>query len=130
MEIEEKPDFRGAGGTSGGLAEFLIGLAMAVAGAYMLMTRVLVTSGSWNIWGYNSFGLSLLPLLIGVGMLFFNGKSIIGWILLFVGVVIIFSAIIMNLQIYFQPTNLFNTIMMLVLLAGGIGLIARSLRSH
>jgi uncharacterized protein len=130
MEIEEKPNFRGVGGTSGGIGEFLIGLAMAVAGAYMLMTRVLVTSGSWNIWGYNSFGLSLLPLLIGVGILFFNGKSIIGWILLFVGIVIIFSAIIMNLQIYFQPTNLFNTIVMLVLLAGGIGLIARSLRSH
>ena len=130
MEMEEKPNFRGAGGTSGGIAEFLIGLAMAVAGAYMLTTRVVVMSGSWNIWGYNSFGLSLLPLMIGVGMLFFNGKSIIGWILLFVGVVIIFSAIIMNLQIYFQPTNLFNTIAMLILLAGGIGLIARSLRSH
>ncbi len=128
--MEEKPNFRGAGGTSGGIAEFLIGLAMAVAGAYMLTTRVVVMSGSWNIWGYNSFGLSLLPLMIGVGMLFFNGKSIIGWILLFVGVVIIFSAIIMNLQIYFQPTNLFNTIAMLILLAGGIGLIARSLRSH
>jgi hypothetical protein len=28
----------------------------------------------------------------------------------------------MNLQIYFQPTSLFNTIVMLVLLAGGIGL--------
>lgn len=130
MNSENSNNLRGAGGTSGGLAEFFIGLAMAVAGAYLLMTRVIVTSGFWNIWGYNSFGLSLLPLIVGVGMLFFNGKSIIGWILLFVGVVIIFSAIIMNLQIYFQPTNLFNTIVMLVLLAGGIGLVARSLRSH
>ncbi len=130
METENNSNLRGAGGTSGGLAEFLIGLAMTVAGAYLLMTRVIVTSGFWNIWGYNSFGLSLLPLIVGVGMLFFNGKSIIGWILLFIGIIIIFSAIIMNLQIYFQPTNLSNTIIMLVLLAGGIGLIARSLRSH
>ena len=130
METENNSNLRGAGGTSGGLAEFLIGLAMTVAGAYLLMTRVIVTSGFWNIWGYNSFGLSLLPLIVSVGMLFFNGKSIIGWILLFIGIIIIFSAIIMNLQIYFQPTNLSNTIIMLVLLAGGIGLIARSLRSH
>lgn len=130
METENNSNLRGAGGTSGGLAEFLIGLAMTVAGAYLLMTRIIVTSGFWNIWGYNSFGLSLLPLIVGVGMLFFNGKSIIGWILLFIGIIIIFSAIIMNLQIYFQPTNLSNTIIMLVLLAGGIGLIARSLRSH
>ncbi len=36
----------------------------------------------------------------------------------------------MNLHIYFRPTSLFDTILMLVLLAGGIGLVARSLRPH
>lgn len=127
---DETPDFRNVGGTPGGIGEFLIGLAMTVGGGYLLMNRVVVTSGLWSLWGYNSFGLSLLPLIIGIGILFFNGKSIIGWLLLFVGVVIIFAAIIMNMQIYFQQTSLFNTILMLILLAGGIGLIARSLRSH
>jgi hypothetical protein len=34
----------------------------------------------------------------------------------------------MNLRIYFEPTSLFNTLIMLVLLAGGLGLLARSLR--
>ncbi len=82
------------------------------------------------MWGYNSFGLSLVPLVFGIGILFFNGKSIAGWVLLFVGTIIIFAGIMMNLQIYFQPTSLFNTIVMLVLLAGGIGLVARSLSSH
>jgi len=33
------------------------------------------------------------------------------------------------LHIYFEPTSLFNTLIMLVLLAGGLGLIARSLSS-
>jgi hypothetical protein len=127
--MEDETRVRGAGGTSGGVGMFLLGLAMAVAGAYMLTNRVTVTSGFWQLWGYNTFGLSLLPLIIGIGILFFNGKSIAGWLLLFVGVVIIFTGILMNLQIYFQSTSLFNTIMMLVLLAGGIGLIARSLKS-
>lgn len=121
---------RGAGGTPGGLWEFFLGLGMAVAGAYLLTNHVVVTSSFWSVWGYNTFGLSLLPLVIGIGVLFFNGRSIIGWLLLFVGVVIIFTGILMNLQIYFQPTSLFNTIVMLVLLAGGIGLIARALVSH
>src|ERR687884_2299856 len=112
---------RGAGGTPGGVGEFLIGLAMAVAGAYLLTQRVTVTSGFWTLWGYNTFGLSLLPLIVGIAILFFNGKSIAGWLLLFAGVVIIFMGILMNLQIYFQSTSLFNTVMMLVLLAGGIG---------
>lgn len=128
--FDKETKIRGAGGTSGGVGEFLIGLAMTIAGAYLLTNRVIVASGFWTMWGYNTFGLSLLPLIFGIGLLFFNGKSIVGWMLLFIGVVVIFTAIIMNLQIYFQPTSLFNTIAMLVLLFGGIGLIARSLRSH
>src|ERR671938_1771354 len=127
--MEDETRVRGAGGTSGGIGMFLLGLAMAVAGGYMLTNQVTVTSGFWQLWGYNTFGLSLLPLIIGVALLFFDGKSIAGWLLLFVGVVIIFTGILMNLQIYFQSTSLFNTVMMLVLLAGGIGLIARSLKA-
>ncbi len=121
---------RGAGGTPGGIGQFLLGLGMAVAGAYMLTMRVTVTSGHWSMWGYSSFGLSLVPLIFGIGLLFFNGKSIAGWVLLFVGIVIIFAGILLNLNIYFQQTSLFGTIVMLVLLAGGIGLVARSLTSH
>jgi uncharacterized protein len=127
---DEERRVRGAGGTPGGVGEFLTGLAMAVAGAYMLTERVTVTSGFWTLWGYGTFGLSLLPLVAGVGLLFYNGRSIAGWLLTFAGVVIIFVGVLMNLQIYFQPTSLFNTVVMLVLLAGGLGLVARSLRPH
>ncbi len=129
--MEGEGEFRrGAGGTRGGVGEFLLGLGMSVAGAYLLTQRVTVTSGYWTLWGYNAFGLSLLPLLFGTGLLFFNGRSIAGWLLTFVGVVIILVGIIANLSIYFQPTSLFNTIVMFVLLAGGIGLVARALRAR
>jgi len=128
--MENETRFNGAGGTPGGLIEFFLGLGMAVAGAYLLTNQVIVTSSFWSIWGYNAFGLSLLPLIFGIGVLFFNGKSVVGWLLLFVGIVIIFAGILANLHIYFQPTSLFNTIMMIILLAGGIGLIARAIVSH
>ena len=128
--MENELKFRGAGGTPGGLVEFFIGLGMSIAGAYLLTNQVTVTSSFWSIRGYSAFGLTLVPLIFGIGILFFNGKSIVGWLLLFAGVVIIFAGIITNLQIYFQPTSLFNTIIMLVLLAGGIGLIARSLVAY
>ena len=123
-------DLKRPGGTSGGVIEFFVGLAMAISGAYMLISRVIVTSGFWNWSGYNSFGLSLVPLIFGIAFVFFNGRSIIGWILIFVSIVIIGSGILMNLQIYFQPTSLFNTIIMLILFAGGIGLIARAVASR
>ena len=128
--MENGTRFRGAGGTPGGLGEFLIGFAMAVAGGYLLTQQVTVTSGFWHLWGYNAFGLSLIPLLFGVALLFYNGRSVIGWLLLIAGAVIVLAGILMNLEIYFRSTSLFNTLLMLVLLFGGLGLIARSLRSH
>lgn len=121
---------QGAGGTSGGIGQFLLGLCMAVAGAYLLTTQVTVTSNFWRWGGSNAFGLSLIPLIIGIGLLFFNGRSIAGWLLTIAGAVIIFAGILTHLDIYFQATSLFNTIIMLVLLAGGVGLVARSLRAQ
>jgi len=122
----EFDDLKRPGGTSGGVIEFFVGLAMSISGAYMLINRVIVTSGFWNWGGYNSFGLSLIPLIIGIALVFFNGRSPIGWILIFVSVIFIGSGILMNLQIYFQPTSLFNTVIMLILFAGGLGLIGRA----
>ena len=119
----------GAGGTPGGTGTFFAGLAMAVGGGYMLTQRVTVTSGFWSFGGAHSFGLSLLPLVVGAGMLFFDGKSKAGWLLTTAGAVIILAGILLNLRIYFEPTSLFDTLVMLLLLAGGIGLVARSLKA-
>ena len=120
---------QGAGGTPGGLGTFFLGLVMTVAGGYLLTNQVMVTSGAWYVWGYNAFGLSLLPLLLGIGLLFVNGRSLSGWFLTVAGTVIIFVGILAHLEIYFRPTSLFNTLLMLVLLVGGLGLVARSLRA-
>jgi len=121
---------RGAGGTSGGVGEFLLGLGMAVGGGYMLLQKVTVTSGGWYFYGVNAFGLTLVPFLLGAGMLFYNGKSIIGGLLMFASIIMILAGILVNLRIYFQTTSLFDTLIILTLLAGGLGLLARSLRPH
>jgi hypothetical protein len=130
MDERNLERIRGAGGTSGGIGLFLIGLGMAVAGAWLITNQVTVTSGFWQWGGYNTFGLSLIPIIVGIGLLFFNGRSVAGWLLTFCGAIIIVAGIITNLAIYFRPTSLFNTLMMLVLLAGGIGLVARSLKAR
>jgi len=119
---------KGAGGTQGGVAQFLVGLAMAVGGAYLLTQRVTVTSGFWSLFGGHTFGLSLLPLVAGAGVLFYDGKSRLGWVLTAGGALIVVLGILLNLRIYFEPTTLFDTLVMLILLAGGLGLVARSVR--
>lgn len=121
---------KGAGGTPGGIGQFFIGLMLAVAGGWLLTNQVTVTTGGyWNLWGMNGFGLSLIPFILGTGLIFFNGKSIVGWLLLAAGLVIVFVGILSNLNIYFRPTSLFNTLLMLGLLAAGLGMIAAALRS-
>jgi hypothetical protein len=103
-------------------------VGLAAAGAYLLTSRVMVTTGGFRLWGYNSFGLSLIPFLLGIGLLFFNGRSLAGKALTFLGLVIIFAGIISNLNIYFQATSLFETLLMLGMMAAGIGLIARAIK--
>ena len=128
--MQNNDEMRGAGGTPGGVGQFVLGLGMVIAGGYLFIDRVTATSGYWQLWGYNAFGLSLIPLLLGIGWLFFDGRSSLAWLLTFAGVVIILVGIIANLQIYFTPTSLTNTMIMLGLLAAGIGLVARSLKAN
>jgi hypothetical protein len=69
-------------------------------------------------------------MLLGIAVLFFNGKSVLGWLLTAGGALFILAGVIANMHIYFQPTSLFNTLVMLILLVGGLGLIAKSMRHH
>jgi len=118
------------GGTPGGIAEFIIGFIMVCVGGYLISNQVSVVGSYWSFYGANTFGITLLPMLFGVAILFWNGKSTVGWILTAAGALFILAGVIANMHIYFQPTTLFNTIVMLVLLVGGLGLIARSLSAH
>jgi len=127
--MNNETKFQGAGGTPGGIGAFLVGLFMIVVGGYLFTERVTITSGYWQLWGYNAFGLTLFLLLFGIGFLFFDGRSIIGWLLTVISLIMIITGIITNLQLYFNPTSLMGTFIMLGLIAAGVGLVARSLRS-
>jgi hypothetical protein len=120
---------RGAGGTSGGVGQFLAGLALLGIGAYLLLSRVIVHTSFWHMWGGGSaFGVMLIPMLVGVAVLFFDGKSILGWVLTIAGFGAIIVGVIANMDIYFQPTSLMTTLIMLGMIAAGLGLIIKSLR--
>jgi len=123
-------DMQNVGGTPGGTRTFLLGLIMAITGGYLLFHQVQVSGGYWNWSGLGgagrSFGITLLPLLFGIGILFVNGTSFAGRFLTGAGALVIVVGIIANLDIQFHQTSLWNTLTMLVLLVGGIGLIIRS----
>lgn len=122
---------RGAGGTPGGVGEFFLGALLTGLGAYLFSTHVQVSTSFWHFrGGQNAFGPILILLVIGIGVLFFNGRSVIGWVLTIGGLGAIIVGVVMNLDVYFHPTTLLHTLLMFGSLGAGLGLVVKSLRPH
>lgn len=128
----------GAGGTPGGSLAFVIGLIMATAGGYMLLDNIIV-SQSWGFGvplyhvgfggGFNITGGGLLiPFIFGVGLIFYNARSPWGWVLACGALMAIIFGVLINLNITMRTMSLLNLIIILVLMVGGLGIFARSLR--
>lgn len=126
--------FKGAGGTPGGVGDFIVGMVLALIGLYLLSTQVRVTTGFWGRWGIwgdfgvSAFGLTMIFMMIGVVLIFMNAKSWTGWAITGGSVLFTLIGIIANLRVYFAPTSLYVTIGILVLIAAGIGMMVRGTR--
>ena len=127
---------KGAGGTPGGIGDFILGAVLTLIALYLISTQVRVTSGffGWRMGfgggGVSAFGLTMIFMIIGVVLIFVNGKSKAGWIIAGGSVLFTLVGIIASLRVYFQNTTLFVAIGMFVLLAAGIGLMIRGVRPH
>ena len=132
---------RGAGGTSGGIVEFFLGVIMFTVGMFIFLSNVTVTNsfgmgtsifrigGSGGAGGFNFVsGMIFIPFLFGIALVFYNRKNIIGWVLTVGSIALLIIGIIISLQFRFRPMNLFNVIMIIVLIFGGVGLFLSSLR--
>ncbi|MEN9353228.1 MAG: hypothetical protein RL318_553 [Fibrobacterota bacterium] len=126
---------KGAGGTSGGTGSFFLGLGMTVAGVYLLLRSISVQSGFsmgygfWQVGGFSvTSGMILVPAMIGVGMVFWNARNPIGWLLSVGSVLALVVGVITSLRFTLAHMNLFELLTILVLCFGGAGLFLRSLR--
>ncbi|MEM1397746.1 MAG: hypothetical protein AAGH38_09920, partial [Pseudomonadota bacterium] len=127
--------FRGAGGTDGGVVTFLVGLGMAFAGLYLLLQGIIVQQNfhfgraAFHIRNYPvPTGMLFIPFLLGIGMIFFNSRNWIGWILAIGSIAAMVFGVLASLNIRLVAMTAFDLVLILVLLVGGIGLFLRSLR--
>jgi hypothetical protein len=131
---------QGAGGTPGGIGYFLIGFLMMCMGFYLLMQSIIVTRTfdlGMGLFHFALFGgpvtvtsgMILIPLIFGIGIIFFNFRNIIGWALAIGSLAALIAGVLMNLNLTIRTMTLFDLITILVLFIGGIGLFLRSLRS-
>jgi hypothetical protein len=127
---------RGAGGTDGGIGRFFIGFIMMVAGGYLFLHNIHVSVGMglgyqyFSFWGFGiTSGMVLVPFLFGVGMIFYNGSNVIGWILTVASLVMLAFGVIAQTRFQLRSMTAFELLTILVLLVGGIGLFLSSLRT-
>jgi len=124
----------GAGGTSGGIGQFFLGLTMMCGGFYLLLNGIVVSSAFG--WGTRLFGIGgvgvtggiiLVPLIIGVGVIFYNARNALGWLLALGALAAMVFGVIASLNLSLRSMTAFELICILVLAFGGLGLFFRSL---
>jgi len=131
---------RGAGGTPGGTWLFFFGLVLAAAGVWFFLSNVHVVtspigmvSGLFNRGMFGdgqqamSTGIVFAPIFIGLVMLFYDARMKWGWALFYVGLAIIIIEILSRIQ-FLMTMRTSNLLLMLGMIAAGIGMMLRSFR--
>ena len=126
--------YKGAGGTQGGAGMFVLSLAMMIGGGYLLLNGMTIRpqfglgARAFSLWGFPvTTGMVFIPFIFGVGLVFYNARNWIGWILTLGSLVALVFGVLANLNIQMARMSAFDLIVILVLLVGGIGLFLRSL---
>lgn len=114
------------------LLEFLGGLAMLVVGLYLFTNKATVQtsffSGSLSVFGVNfNSGLVIIPLIIGIVWLFARPSSFGAKLVTGLGILIIIASVIASTTIRLPRITLYEWILYLVLIFGGLGLLLRAL---
>lgn len=112
--------------------QFLAGLAMLIAGLFIFSQKVMVSSGffgfGFSIGGFHmGNGLIMVPFIIGVVWMFASAGSFPSKLFTAAGVLVIVVAVIMTTHISLVHMTLYEWALILVLIFGGIGLLARVL---
>ncbi len=106
----------------------IIGAILLAIGLFILSRKIMVTSGffGYNLWGFHmGFGLVILPLIFGIIWMFYNPKSIWAKILSILGAIFIIVSVIMNTGIHLMAMSLYDYIIIVGMIAAGIGLLFR-----
>lgn len=127
---------QGAGGTQGGIGRFFLGLVMLIGGGYLFLNAIQVTnhfSMGYGLYSFGGFrltaGMVLVPFIFGIGMIFYNAKSVLGWGLAAASLIMLLFGVITSINFRLRSMSAFELIVILVLFIGGIGLFLSSLRS-
>lgn len=113
------------------LLQFLGGLAMLVVGLYIFSQKVMVSSSfmsGMRLGGLHmNNGMIMIPLIIGIIWMFASGGSFVSKVFTGMSVLLIVAAIVISTNISLVHMSLYEWIIILVLIFGGAGILAKIL---
>ena len=131
---------RGAGGTPGGTWLFFSGLVLAAAGLWFFLSNVHVVTRDFGMLSgafsrgmlgggmpAMSTGIVFAPIFFGLVLLFYDARMKWGWALFYTGLAIIVIEILSRIQ-FLMDMRTSNLLLMLGMIAAGIGMMLRSFR--
>jgi hypothetical protein len=105
------------------------GIGLIMLGLFMMFQHIRVGTGFFNMLGMGGggFGLLLIPLMIGLGWLFYDSKNKIAWLLTAGSCALIVLSVIASLVMVFPMLSLTQMIIMLLPFAIGGGLLLKGI---
>lgn len=108
---------------------FFVGLLMTCVGGYLFMENVDVYAAnifSFSMFGRRMDGLIFVPLIASIIFLFYK-YNFVSKLCCVLSMALIVINVIMNLRIHWSGASLFSTLVIFILLFGGIGLLLKTL---
>lgn len=116
---------------------FLLGGALFASGIFLFSNQVMVGSGSvlgfggfFSFGSGQGFGLLMLPFGLGVAFLLAGVNRRLGWLLVLASASALGVAVLQSMLFSFRPVSLWSLASMVMMVAGGAGLMFKSLSEY
>lgn len=115
------------------LLRFFGGMLLFGAGMFMIFQNLIVESswGMGSIFRIGGYGIPngtiMIPLLLGIALLFLLDRKLWGWLFITVGIVIILAAVIMSVSVRWRTSSAWMFFIMFALTMAGGSMMLREL---
>lgn len=110
--------------------QMLAGCSLIGVGVLMVLNHIKIGTGVMSMLGFGGGGAGflILPIIIGIGVMFYDYKNKWGWLLTGGGFVVLLFVLLSQLTMYFAHISMLGFILMFLPLAIGGAMLAKGMK--